>query len=156
MRESTRKKWSTIKDVLHTLLCATVSTSGEEEDLARFPISSPIRSRKSDLRLTSVSKASNQIPLEPTNCPSSIRFLNLNWFRITDVKQMFDAMTGKSSPRDFISTTLLKDCSGMFTSVIAWLANLSFVKGLFPIQFKTAQVIPIVKKADLDTSSLAS
>ena len=55
---------------------------------------------------------------------------------------MLDVLTGKSSPRDFISTTLLKDCSGVFASVIARLANLSFAKGLFPIQFKTAQVTP--------------
>ena len=65
-------------------------------------------------------------------------------------------MTGKLSLRDFISTTLLKDCSGVFASVIAQLANLSFAKGLFPIQFKTAQVNPIVKKAGLDTSNPAS
>ena len=45
---------------------------------------------------------------------------------------------------------VLKDCSGVFESVIARLAN------LFPIQFKTAQVIPIVKRTDLDTTNPAS
>ena len=69
---------------------------------------------------------------------------------------MLDAMTGKSSPRDFISTTLLKNCRGVFTSVIARLANLSFAEGLFPIQFKTAPVTPIIKKTGLDTSTRAS
>ena len=67
----------------------------------------------------------------------------------TEVKQMLDVMTGKSSPRDFISMTLLKDCSGVLTGVIAQLANLSFTEGLFLIQFKTVQVTPIVKKAGL-------
>ena len=40
----------------------------------------------------------------------------------TEVKQILHAMTGKSSPRGFIST----NCSGVFASVIAQLANLSF------------------------------
>ena len=44
----------------------------------------------------------------------------------------------------------------MFASVTAQLANLSFTKGSFPIQFKIAQVTPIIKKAGLDTSNLAS
>ena len=69
---------------------------------------------------------------------------------------MLDAMTGKSSPRDFISTTLLKDCSGVFASVTARLVNLSFSEGLFQIQFKTEQVTPIFKKTDLDPSNPAS
>ena len=74
----------------------------------------------------------------------------------TEVKQMLDAMTDKSSPQYFISTTLLKDCSGVFSRVIARLANLSFAEGLFPIQFKTAEVTPIVKKTGLDTSNPTS
>ena len=74
----------------------------------------------------------------------------------TAVKQMLDAMTGKSYLRDFISTTVLKDCSGMSASVIARLVNLSFGEDLFRIQFKTAQVTTIVKKTGLDTSNLAS
>ena len=65
-------------------------------------------------------------------------------------------MTGKSSPRDFIFTTLLKDCSGVFASVIARLANLSFVEGSFRIQFKTAQVTSIVKKAVVTLPNSAS
>ena len=71
---------------------------------------------------------------------------------------MLDAITGKSSLHDFISTTLLKDCSVVFAiaSVIARLMNLSFTEGSFLIQFKTAQVIPIVKKAGLDNSNLVS
>ena len=43
----------------------------------------------------------------------------------------------------------------MFASVIAWLAHLSFAKGLFPIQFNTAQVTPIIEKTGLDTSNPA-
>ena len=69
---------------------------------------------------------------------------------------MLNAMTDKSSPRDFISTELLKDCSGVFASVIARSANLSFAEGLFPLQFKTAQVTPIVIKTGFDTSNPAS
>ena len=44
----------------------------------------------------------------------------------------------------------------MFASVIAQVANLSFVDDSLPIQLKTAQVTSIVKKSGLDTSNPAS
>ena len=59
-------------------------------------------------------------------------------------------MSCKSSPRDFVSTTLVKDCSSVFSVIITRLANLSFTEGVFPSSFKTAQISPRLKKAGLD------
>ena len=65
-------------------------------------------------------------------------------------------MNGKTSPRDSIPTTLMKECSSTFSSIIARLANLSFSEGGFPSAFKCAQITPIVKKVGLDPSDLTN
>src|SRR5664279_1908344 len=61
-------------------------------------------------------------------------------------------MPNKSSPRDILPTSLLKSCSDIFAPIIAHLANLSFTQGSFPSMFKTAQVLPLLKKPGLDRS----
>ena len=71
--------------------------------------------------------------------------LKLNWFFL-DVS----SMSCKSSPRDFVSTTLVKYYSSVFSVIITRLANLSFIEGVFPSSFKTVQIPPRLKKAGLD------
>ena len=154
---STRKKWSTIKDILHPPSCTTIRTPGKKEDLARL-LSNFFADKVDKFRSAIDQRLEGKQP-DPTRANKLFIGKPLSGLKQvlhTEVKQMLDAMIGKSSPRDFISTTLLKDCSGVFASVIARLANLSFAEGLFPIQFKTAQVTPIVKKTGIDTSNPAS
>jgi len=52
----------------------------------------------------------------------------------------------KSSPLDFIPTSLIKSCSAVFAQVIARLVNMSFEIFTFPAKFKTARVTPLLKK----------
>ena len=52
--------------------------------------------------------------------------------------------------------SLLKSCADVFTPVITRLANLSLQTSRFPSQFKRAQVLPLLKKAGLDSSSPAN
>jgi hypothetical protein len=56
----------------------------------------------------------------------------------TEVAQLLKLMPSKSSPLDFIPTSLIKSCSKAFAHIIARLANLSFEHATFPAQFKTA------------------
>ena len=64
------------------------------------------------------------------------------------VSKLLHLMSGKSSPLDFILTSLLKLCS----ILIAGLANLSFTQGIFPSKFKLAQISPLLKKPRLSKS----
>ena len=50
----------------------------------------------------------------------------------------------------------MKSCVDVFSPVIARLANLSFQTGKFPARYKRAQVLPLLKKAGLDSSSPAN
>src|SRR5208282_3988382 len=63
-----------------------------------------------------------------------------------EVLKLINNMPNKSSPRDAMPTSLLKSCADVFSPVIARLANMSFTSGEFPSIYKTAQVLPLLKK----------
>jgi hypothetical protein len=67
-----------------------------------------------------------------------------------EVEVLIKSMSPKSSPLDFIPTSLIKQCGGTFAPIIARLANLSFQHAVFPSKFKVAQVTPILRKHGLD------
>ena len=73
-----------------------------------------------------------------------------------EVERLLKSMPSTSSPLDFIPTSLIKSCSGVFARVIARLANLSFEHSTFPVKFKTAQVTPLLKKHGIDVSDPAN
>ena len=57
--------------------------------------------------------------------------------------------TIESSPMDFILTSLIKSCPGVFSDLIAKLANLSFYEGRFQSCFKLAWVRLYLRKPAL-------
>lgn len=68
----------------------------------------------------------------------------------TEVERLFALMSTKSSPLDFVPTSVIKACRGTFAHIIARLANLSFDHATFPARFRMAQVTPLIKKHGLD------
>jgi len=62
-------------------------------------------------------------------------------------------MPCKTSPLDVLPCSLVKDCADVFTPVIT---RLLLQAGTFLAWFKLAQVLPLLKKAGLDRSSLAN
>jgi len=69
-----------------------------------------------------------------------------------EVRRLLTTMPSKSSPLDVVPCSLLKSCADVFAPVIARLANLSMQTGQFPSRYKQAQVLPLSKKAGLDSS----
>ena len=73
------------------------------------------------------------------------------------VRKLLSGMPSKSSPLDVLPCSLLKSLHAhMLTPAIARLANLSLQTGNFPARSKRAQVLPLLKKAGLDSSQLAN
>jgi len=62
-------------------------------------------------------------------------------------------MLSKSSPLDVLPCSLQKSCTDVFAPAIARLANLSFESGTFPSHYKRAQVLPLLKKPCLVSTS---
>jgi len=73
-----------------------------------------------------------------------------------EVHRLLSSLPTKSSPLDVLPCSLLKSCADVFTPAITRLANLSLQTGRFPSHFKRAQVLPLLKKAGLDSSSPAN
>ena len=63
-----------------------------------------------------------------------------------EVLNILNSIPVKSSPLDFVPTSLLKSCSGVFSVLISNLANMSFSHGTFLTMFKLALVTPILEK----------
>jgi len=73
-----------------------------------------------------------------------------------EVRKLLSGIPSKSSPLDVLPCSLLKSCAHVLTPVIARLANLSLQTGKFPVRYKKAQVLPLPKKAGLDSSQPAN
>jgi hypothetical protein len=83
----------------------------------------------------------------------------LNQFRqvtLSETLQLIKNCPMKTSPLDFIPTSLLKDCCEVFAPLVCKLANLSFTEGIFPDIFKTGQITPLMKKPGANSSDLAN
>ena len=73
-----------------------------------------------------------------------------------EVSQLLWSMSNKSSPLDYIPTSLLKSCADTFFILISHLADLSFTQATFPSKFKLALILPLLKKPGLPKSDLAN
>ena len=66
-----------------------------------------------------------------------------------EVTKLLNSMFSKSSPLDYVSTSLLKSCARTFSILISHLANLSFDQAAFPSKFKHALITPFLKNPGL-------
>ena len=71
---------------------------------------------------------------------------------IDEVRKLLASIPRKTSPLDVLPVSLLKDCAEVFAPAITTLANLSPQTGKFPARFKSAPVLPLLKKSGLDRS----
>jgi len=74
----------------------------------------------------------------------------------TEAFKLLSNFTDKSSPMNFVPTSLLKSCRSTFPKLITTLANLSFSQGQFPAAFKSASVTLLLKKPGLNKSAPAN
>jgi len=68
---------------------------------------------------------------------------------VNEVRKLLTSIPCKTSPLDVLPCSLLKDCADVFAPVIARLVNMSLQARTFPARFKSAQMLPRLKKAGL-------
>ena len=73
-----------------------------------------------------------------------------------EVRKVLRTTCLKPSPNDVLPSTLLRSSVDVFAPVIAHMANLSFRECRFPAAFKTAQVLPLLKKPSLDKEQISN
>jgi len=101
-------------------------------------------------------KLSHPTHLSADNPHLGTSFNTLCRVNTAEVLKIIRALPPKSSPLDFIPTSLIKSCSHVFSDITATLANLSFEQGMFRTEYKAAVVTPLLKKSGLDSASPAN
>ena len=88
----------------------------------------------------------------PPAVPCTSAVSHLVQTNVDEVCACIRKLRNKSSPVDYIPTSLLKRLSHILAPYIVNLVNMSFASGQFPSQLKLAHVTPVLKKAGLDDS----
>ena len=73
-----------------------------------------------------------------------------------EIKSLLHRLPAKSCHLDPINTVLIKECCSTFASIITHIVNLSIGQACVPSVLKTAHILPILKKPNLDPQSLSN
>jgi len=73
-----------------------------------------------------------------------------------EVRKLLTMTCLKPSPIDVLPTVLLRSFVVICSPIITHIANLSFAECHFPSAFKTAQVLPLLKKPGLDKEQMSN
>jgi hypothetical protein len=128
------RKWSMIRDVLHSTQPADIMSAGESKRLCDTFVeyfTVKIRTIKSSIksRLAGVSRVYDELYADPMHTGET--FSALQPPSVDEVTKLINAMPAKSSPVDKIPTSIIKSCVDVF----AGLTTLSFHEGVFPAIF---------------------
>jgi len=154
-----RRKWSVIRDVLHSTQTPEILTAVDSKalcvTLADFFITK-IRNISSNIlsRISTSGRDTDALYADPKHIGESFSILQPP--SVDEVLKLINSMPGKSSPVDNIPTSVIKSCADVFAPLIARLATLSFQEGVFPTVYKSAHVTPLLKKPDLDRGNAAN
>ena len=139
--------WRVVKGILHSNHTSAGTEPGMCNKFASYYAS------KIDKARATVEQCARRIGntlSAPQRAPETSLDL-LNPTTESEVVKIIAKLPNKTSPLDFIHTSILKSCSDVLAPLITRLIHLSFSEGCFPAQFKLAQVTPLIKKAGLDT-----
>jgi len=95
-------------------------------------------------------------PCPPDNHHKGTSFHDLAPVTSDEVRRVLSSIPAKSSPLDFVPTSLIKQCDSVFAEIIARLANLSFACGIFPSKYRFSAVSPLLKKPNLNPDDPAN
>jgi len=144
-------RWKMIRSMLHSSVKLVQTSCLLANDFSMFFINK-VSTINSNIASLTVNLTEPYVPPPP---PSPTF---LSDFSPVSLQQASAVILGlhKASPVDIIPVFLLKSCNSVFSLILMNLANCSFSAGKFPVQFKGAQVIPLLKKPTLAENDLAS
>jgi len=150
-----RALWRCVKGLLHTNNASVQHEPGMSNRFSAFFNEKIVKAKTNILMLRSQSPLN--APFEPSDEINSDSCLHsLSEVSVVEVSRLIARLPNKTSPLDYIHTSVLKACSDDLSPQIARLANLSFTEGKFPDRFKVAQVTPLIKKDGLDSTDPAN
>jgi len=140
-----KDRWRTVNSLLHSGKKRTVHSPADNSKLC-VSFSNFFADKIDKLKRVVASKVLALVtsrPAEPHFTGSALN--NLSSVTLDEVSMILMSISAKSSPLDFIPTSLLKQCNVLFAEIIARLDNLSFTHGVFPTKYKFSVVTPSLK-----------
>ena len=152
-----RSVWSAVKDLLYTNQSDSYTASTDDDSTFCSTLATFFHNKIQNIKSAILLALEGQC-FDPLASDGPADKLLSEFFPVTEIEvlSLLKLTQAKSSPLDFIPTSLLKLCSHTFAPVIARLANLSFQASSFPMKFKTAQVTPLLKKHGMDDTDTSS
>lgn len=148
-----RALWKVVRNLLHPDQASGGSPRpGLCNECATFFVSKLVRVRTTIASL----KATCFTAPPPERLSVGPRLERLSPASTAEVSRLLAQLPNKTSPLDYLHTSVLRACSDIMAPLICHLANLSFAEGVFPGCFKLAQVTPLLKKAGLDKDDPAN
>jgi len=159
MTADSKKHWSAVNELLHINDRPTSPPSKEaiqQCDLVSSLFTTKICRMKDTIASRLIGKVRDPFTFDKLHVGPQLSVLSP--VTTEEVKKLLRTMPSKSSPMDFVPTSMLKRCSGVFAPLIARLTKLklSFIEGRFPAQFKQEQITLSLKKTGMDVDDPAS
>jgi len=150
-----KKLWNTINNLLHkkngTSLPTATNPKLMPELFATF-FSDKIKNLRTSISSDSATSTSPHFP-PPFQAPD---FSFFHPATIDEVSALLAQSPVTSCDLDPIPTTLLKLCKSALIPTITNIINLSLASGVFPDNFKSCSVHPLLKKLNLDKENLSN
>ena len=150
-----RALWRCVKGLLHSNKSSTTHDRGMSETFSTFFHDKTAKAKAKVSTLRAQLTPNSPKPRPPSAIDSDLLDV-LAETSVSEVSKLISKLPNKTSPLDYIHTSVLKSCSDVLSPLIAHLANLSFREGRFPDRFKIAQVTPLIKKDGLDVNDPAN
>ena len=149
-----RKLWKTVNKLLHREPPEAVPDSLYPSNLSNS-FASFFSSKIHNLRINLCSNSNSASPHIP--CPHiPPRFDVFRPATFAEVSKLINESPDTHCDLDPIPSTLLKKCTFALLPTITTIINLSLASGVFPDQFKSSSVHPLLKKSNSDKNELSN
>jgi len=146
-----QKLWNTVKGLLHSEKTSALTRKGLSKMFSEFFTD---KISKVHTRVENMKSQSTSATVPEKTCTGV--FTDFRPVSVSEVKMTIAKLPNKTSPLDYLHTTVLKSCADVIAPLITHLVNASFIEGVFPQHFKLAQVTPLLKKVGLDADDPAN
>ena len=125
-----KKLWKAVNNILHKRRSETVTNSDICDKFAKFALDKLARLRDAVAQYLASRSHFTSVHSRPPSCI----LMKVNPASVEEVKKLLLQLPNKTSPLDFINTSILKGCADIFAPLLCHLANLSFNEGNFHVE----------------------
>ena len=150
-KDCPRKLWNNISRILHRSQASPLPDCSDKKDLANS-FGSFFNEKINKIRSILNSKDCSGEQLKPNHSPPKL--LSFTPVSEDEVSKLILSSSNSSCALDPCPTSLVKDCLHVLITPITNIINMSLSEGIFPDQWKSAHVTPLLKKPNLPKNDL--